>query len=232
MEKSKVIEKLFLNIVTVSYLLIPLSIGFLFFKNQGITKIPKSLLVYGFAFFLLLLFYSSVPTRLSKYYQSIYTFLEYFFFAYFFYFNINSRKFRRFIIFASSCFLVFQILYLATVKVRRLDSIPIGIETILLLIYIIYFFLEFAKKDATNYIYNHYCFWLAIGVLIYLGGSFFFYMLIDHLNKEEVITFGNLTFLAEFVKNVLFSAAAFIYIRSPLSNSQSQNKSVPYLDLI
>jgi len=82
------------------------------------------------------------------------------------------------------------------------------------------------------FIYNHYCFWLAVGILIYLGGSFFFYILIDHLTREQVNTFGNLTFLAEVLKNILFLAAIFIYARYPISKQDKNSSSVPYLDMI
>jgi len=116
-------------------------------------------------------------------------------------------------------------------KVNRLDTVPIGIETILVLVYIFFFFFEFSKKLDGSYIYNYYFFWVSVGVLIYLGGSFFFYILIDHLSKEQVETFGNMTFVAEIIKNILFTAAIYIYVRFP-SKREHKPPSVPYLDMI
>ena len=112
-----------------------------------------------------------------------------------------------------------------------MDSVPIGIETILIFIYIFCFFYESSKLTKDNYIYNQYCFWIAVGILIYLGGSFFFYILIDHLDKAEIDSFGNLTFLAEIIKNILFSAAILIYARQPKKTSKKP-PTVPYLDMI
>lgn len=232
MEKSKIIEKLFFNIVTYSYLLIP--IGFLVFSFRKYRKapVPLTLALYGVIFFVLLFFYYDIPTEYSKYYQSFYTFLEYAVFAFLFYWNIQSKKFRNFLIFASILFLVFQIIYLLTIKVRRLDSIPVGIETILLLTYIIYFFFDFSKHSTTSYIYNHYCFWLSLGILFYLGGSFFFYILIDHLDKDEINTFGNLTYMAEIGKNILFTTSIFFYARSPYTKQIKNREPIPFLDHI
>jgi hypothetical protein len=110
--------------------------------------------------------------------------------------------------------------------------VPIGIETILLLIYIIYFFYTFSKRLNSLYIYNHYVFWIAVGILIYLGGSFFFFILIEHLTKEQVDAFGNLTYLAEIIKNILFGLALFIYSRYPFEKPEKNNTSVPFLDMI
>jgi len=132
----------------------------------------------------------------------------------------------------SILFFVFQIVYVFTTEIKRLDSVPVGIETILILIYIFFFFFELSKNVNGLFIYNHYCFWLAVGILIYLGGSFFFYILIDHLSRDQVNTFGNLTYLTEVLKNILFVAAIFIYNRYPLGKTDKNSNSVPFLDMI
>lgn len=230
MEKSKVIEKLFYYIVTCSYLLLP--IGFFVSRNKKKDLVPLFLAIYGLIFFGLLLSYDTLPKEFRKPFQSFYTFLEYAFFAFFFWYNIKNQRFRKLIIILSVLFLLFQIVYFLKTMLIRLDSVPIGVETILLLVYILYFFYEFSQKLNDQYIYNHYCFWISIGVLIYLGGSFFFYILINHLNNDQVQTFGNMTFMAEMIKNILFTVSIFIYSRYPSENTKEKQKSIPYLDLI
>lgn len=230
MEKSKVIENLFFNIVAFSYLILP--IGFLFAKKENRRdSFPITIAVYGLLFFWLLFFYYDIPKDFKKYYQSAYTFLEYSLFAFIFWKNINSKKIKRFILVASFFFLLFQIIYVITTGKNRLDSVPIGIETILILIYILFFFNEFSKTLDGSYIYNHYCFWVSVGILIYLGGSFFFYILINQLSKEQIEAFGNLTYLAEIIKNILFTSAIFVYTRLILKTKQ-KSTSIPYLDMI
>lgn len=129
-------------------------------------------------------------------------------------------------------FIAFQVIYVLSGKVKRLDTIPVGIETILIVTYIIYFLFELSK-NLEGSLYNHYGFWISVGVLIYLGGSFFFYIMIDSLSGQEVETFGNLTYVAEILKNVLFGMAFFIYAKYPARKEPEKKiKSVPFLDMI
>lgn len=218
------------KIVTDSYLLLP--IVFFVCRNKMKDLIPVFLALYGLLFFGLLLSYDLFPKELKKLYQAFYTYLEYSFFGFFLWHNIKNKKIRNLILILSVLFLLFQIVYFFKTKLIRLDSIPIGIETILILLYILYFFYEFSQKLNGQYIYNHYCFWISIGVLIYLGGSFFFYILINYLNHKQVETFGDLTYLAEIIKNILFTLAIFIYSRYPFENSKEKMKSIPNLDMV
>lgn len=230
MVKIQVIEKLFLNIVYFSYLILPLS--FLIFKSKRGDIIPVTIAAYGIVFFCLLQLYQFLPKETKSFYQGFYTFFEYSVLSFFFWKNINSKKVKHFIFITSILFLVFQIIYVSIIKVKRLDSIPIGIETILLLIYILYFFYQFSKDLGTSYIYNHYAFWIAVGILIYLGGSFFFFILIDYLNTDEVEVFGNMTFVAEIIKNILFATGIYIYSKYPFKNKPEKQESIPFLDHI
>ncbi len=230
MDKIQIIEKLFSYIVTCSYLLIP--IGFFFLKGRKKEAIPICIAIYGVLCFLLLIYFDQfLPIPFRRYYFAFYTTFEYSVFAFIFWQNITSKKLRQLLIFFSLLFLVFQVVYLFTTKTITLDSVPIGIETILILIYIFFFFYEFSKKPNGSFIYSHYGFWIAVGVLVYLGGSFFFYILFNHLNEEEINTFGKVTYLAEIIKNVLFMTALFVYAKQPVKN-KNESASVPYLDMI
>ncbi len=233
MDKIQIIEKLFFYIeetVAPSYLLIPLIALLTWKKTKG--KITTVLAIYGVLFCTLTFIYNDIPKDLKKYYQALYTFLEYFFFVFIFWSNIENKKAKKTIFLLSVVFFLFQCIYTLKTKLVRLDSIPIGIETILILSYIFYFFYESAKKTTTSYIYNHYCFWLSVGILIYLGGSFFFYILINYLNQSQINTFGNLIYLTEIFKNILFSVAIFVYARYPLEKIKKRVAAVPYLDMI
>ncbi len=112
-----------------------------------------------------------------------------------------------------------------------MDSVPVGIETILILIFIFFFFYEHFNDTKTEYIYHNYCFWVSVGILIYLGGSFFFYILANDLGKAERSNYWYLTWIAEIIKNILFSIALIMYARKPNSKT-SQQPTVPYLDMI
>lgn len=231
MEKSKIIEKLFLYIVISSYLLIAL-FYLIINKKRSLGSIIVA--VYGLLFFLILLLQDqgNLPKHLKFYIQTFYTTLEYCAFALIFWYNLETKKFKKFILVLSVLFLLFQTYYLLTQDLKLLDSIPIGIETILVFVYIAFFFYEFSKKLTGEYIYNHYCFWLAVGVLLYLGGSFFFYILINHLSIEQIKAFGYLTYVVEILKNILFIVALFVYEKNPVNLNRSKPLNIPNLDMI
>jgi hypothetical protein len=129
-------------------------------------------------------------------------------------------------------FIIFQIAYVTSTAHKRLDSIPIGIETILLFLYIFYFFYEFSKQIKDTFIYNHYTFWIAVGILIYLGGSFFFFILVNELDKNQRDNFGILTYIAEIIKNLLFAFSIFIYKKFSTNKIHNLHKNIPNLDMI
>ena len=125
-------------------------------------------------------------------------------------------------------FVIFQTIYL-TFTDKEFDSVSIGIETILVFIFIFLFFYEYFIKVHSDYIYNHYCFWLAIGIMIYLSGSFFIYLLANHISAEQIHNFWYLSYIAESVKNILFTAGIFVYAHQ-ISKLKIPNKNIPYLD--
>jgi len=129
-------------------------------------------------------------------------------------------------------FLIFQANYILTQSLKFLDSTSIAIETILVFIYISFYFYEFLKKETGEYIYDHYCFWLSIGILIYLGGSLFFFILINHLSKEQRTTFGYLTYTTEIIKNILFIVALFVYQKNQIHSVKKKSVQIPKLDII
>ena len=219
----------------------------LLFINRIKKKDAIAIAVYGILFFSLLTFWdyweTSIPRSLKKLYQSSYTLLEYSFFAFFLLSNIKPQKilsirfgkstkvfsFRSIIYVLSFLFIAFQIFYFFYAKSRRLDTFPVGIETILLFIYIFYFFYQYFKNTQNQYIYNEPCFWVSVGIMIYMGGSFFFNILGEDISKAEIEKYWFLTYIAETLKNILFVVALFMFKRKPVENSTP--KSIPYLDL-
>jgi len=219
-----------LKIVTYSYLLLPLC--FILINGKFKHRILALLVLYGTLFFGVLFIFQSLPQNfLNNYFLGFYTLLEYSFFAYFFWFSIQSKRFRKIIIIISILFFLYQFYYITSANFTKLDSISIGIETILVFIYIFYFFYEFSKNTKDVFIYNHYGFWLAVGIMIYLGGSFFFYILINSLTESEIDKFSNMTYVAEITKNLLFAFSIFIYKKHPVNKPQNHSKNIPNLDM-
>lgn len=129
----------------------------------------------------------------------------------------------------SFLFLIFQVFYFFYASFLKIDAVPIGIETILMFIYILFFFYEYFKAVEDKYIYNEPSFWCVIGILVYLGSSFFINILANHLSDQEVAKYSSLTNIAEIIKNILFAVAMIMYARQP--KEAPHEKSIPYLDM-
>ena len=228
--KSKFIENLFYYIVAFSYLLFPISFFIVAKKNNN--TFPKVIAIYGIICFCFLFFYDYIPKNLKQSLQTAYTFFEYSVFTFFFLSNVRSKKAKSIITIISILFFAFQLFYLLTTKTKGLDSVPIGIETIIMLFYIIYFFYQFSKDLSTAYIYNHSGFWISVGILIYLGGSFFFFILFPHLTRAQKESFGDMTYVAEIIKNLLFVLAIFVQTHYPFEKAKRKEEPIPYLDMI
>lgn len=228
MDKIQIIEKLFTYILIYSYLLPPLF--FFLFKKKSISKESVVIALYGLIFFLLLHGFDIVPFKYKQFYNTTYTFLEYSFFSAFMYFHIKSKGFKKIILIASVIFVAFQIIFLNSTSFVRLDSIPIGIETIFLSVFIIYFFYEQFKNQKNQFIYNHPAFWLSIGILIYLGGSFFYNILIMDLTPQQIKLYEPLTFIGDILKNVLFTVGVVLLLKQATQKNYRDSK-IPFLDL-
>ena len=189
--------------------------------------------IYGIVFWLLLFFYPEIPKELRKVaYQPIYTSLEYLFFTALFYNNIQNIKYKKVIIILSALFFVFQVVYILAIEKSRVDSISIGVESILVFIYISLFFLENLNNAKGEHIYSNHCFWISVGLLFYLGGSFFINILASSFSDEEFTKYFYLNYIADTIKTLLF-AVAFIFLTKNSSSKLSQKSSkVPYLDMI
>ena len=226
--KSKVIEKLFIYIVTYSYLILPL----IYLLSKSRRKESQLIGLYGVIFFLLLYFYFDIPKDFNQLYNSLFTFLEYTFFGSFLYLNLESKKFKKIILFCSAGFYVFPLIHYFAVYHSRIDAIPIGIESILIFIYICLFFSERMKASRQEFIYNHPIFWISVGILVYLGGSFFINIMANTLPYEELQKYWYFNYVADTVKTCFFAIALIFYSRVSKEKEHNKQGSVPFLDMI
>jgi hypothetical protein len=130
----------------------------------------------------------------------------------------------------SILFIAFQFFHYFTIRLDVIDSLPIGVETILLFTYIIFYFYEQFKQPNPDYIYRNETFWIAFAIMIYLGGSFFFNILANYINPRMVLNYWFLTFIGDIVKNIIFLIALYA-IKSTNKNKPHQKKSIPHLDM-
>lgn len=143
------------------------------------------------------------------------TLFEYATFTYFIYLQLKNKSFKKFVVFISLAFLLFITVYYLTVKFKTIDSIPIGIETILILIFSFYFLYEELQDTTTLFIYYKPVFWVIFGITIYLAGSFFIYIYSESLSSHEGRKYWYITNIFAIIKNIFFSIAILIHAKAP-----------------
>ena len=170
------------------------------------------------------------PFKLTHYLVSLNTLAEFLLFIWILYININNKIIRRLILLLAPLYFIFSIFYMLTVEIKTIDTIPIGIETIIILTFSFYFLYERMNEPTTDLIYNDYRFWIVLGMVIYLAGSFFIYIFSDQVNRELFNKYLSITLIFYAIKNILFTLGIWIYAqKAPLQIKKKEN--LPYLDI-
>ncbi len=198
-------------------------------KNKAIYVIPiyciVNLIVAGVAE---LRFLSGVKVLFS-----LFTLFEFILFSAFIYLEIRSQVFKKIIVGAGVFFALFLLIYNKTITERSIDSIPIGIEAILILIFCFYYLYEQLNRVQTTFIHKKYTFWIVFGMMLYLAGSVFIYIFANQVDKKTLDSFWFLTNVFYIIKNILFAVGLFTYLKQSKTNKDQNPQSAelrPYLN--
>ena len=232
MIQTQKIENLSDYIATYSPFL-PIILFFLFYQ---VTKKQKSLWpIIVFAILTIANFFLEdyIPKKIvyRKIFLGFTTFYEYALFTIFLWNNIKNRLFKNVIVVLSISFVCFLIFYYTSARFKRLDSVPIGIECILILIYSFYFFYEKINNPDVLFIYNDYKFWITTGIMIYLSGSFFIYIFANQVPKNELNLYWSFSFIFMGIMNILFSIGILILGLQPKKHHPKPKANHHYLDI-
>jgi hypothetical protein len=156
-----------------------------------------------------------------------YTIVEYSVFAYFFSLVINNKIFQKVILLFSVIFLAVVILNYNAGKNQRIDSFPIGVETIIVLIYSFYYLYEQMNIVDETFIYERFHFWMVIGIMIFLSGSFFVYIFANQVDYQILLDYWFLTYLFYVIKNAFVIIGIYLYAKE--KKLKGVNKFRPYL---
>ncbi len=216
--------KLFLYIVTLIPLL-PL-LFFLLFKRKSEEKA-----VWVIFFYIL---YCAINEFISFYLQSInsysilylfsiFTIVELTFISFYFYLLIKDKLLtRKAIIFSWIGFIIYGIANIIYSKeMEAWDSIPMGIESLIILILSSYYLFIKIKRTNNLSFYTNFHFWVAVTFLLYFSGTFFLNIMAESMRRNpeyQMLYFGiNIGF--NILKNVLLAVAMTMklkIIKSPL----------------
>lgn len=224
---TKTIENLFWylhhfsNIVTLLF--------FIFFIKR--TKKEKGLVAISIYCLIDLLINSStffLHRKTLFYVGAFFTFVEYSIFTFFLWLNIENRRFKKFVVISSIIFVLSATVYNIRTNFLNIDSVPIGIETILILIFSFYYLYEQMNDTETLFIYTRYQFWIIIGFMIYLAGSFFVYIYASQIDPDLLKQYWFLTNIFYVFMNSFFVIG--ILVSRKKSNVPKSILHKPYLN--
>jgi hypothetical protein len=202
---AKTIENLFQYLHLTSNVAVLLF--FLLIKNGIKEKGLIAIAIYCLSDFLINYFSFILPVLPKNsllYIGAFFTFFEYSTFTFFLWCNIKNEKFKRFILITSVTFLLGATFYNIKTNFLYMDSVPIGIETILILIFSFYYLYEQMNDTETLFIYTKYQFWVVIGFMIYLAGSFFVFIYASQVGHDFIKKYWFLTNVFYVLMNSLF----------------------------
>jgi hypothetical protein len=142
---------------------------------------------------------------------STFTGVEYGLFAWIFFCFIKNKGARKALIMCSIAFYLFWIIYRIYGTYKVLDSIPIGVETIIILIFTFWYFFEQMDNVEEGFIYYKPNFWVVAGVMIYLAGSFFCYILANQVDSKTRNVYWMFTNMFATIKCTFFLVGILIF---------------------
>lgn len=202
--------------------LVPISF-FIFYWKSSFFKIGLRIL-FSYAAFIFLINLILYWNQGNKLLYALSTVVESIAFISFLYLQIKNKRLKRALLTIGSIVVLFDVIFpFLQYEIKLIDSIQIGIETIVVLVFSFYYLYEKANDTTTLYIYSSYTFWIVIGMVIYLSGSFFIYLFADSLSMEEVSKYWFVTNILSILKNIFFTIGIVV-------NSKPLKK-MPWSDL-
>jgi hypothetical protein len=224
---TKTVEDFFVYLVLFADFLF-ISLYFFFHKYTRANKNLTIILLYCVVNIVInaVLEFASINNPLLLY--SFFTLSEFFLFSTFIMMSIINTSMKRVIVVTQILFSIFIVVYATYAKPRSIDSIPVGIETILILIFSFYYLYEQMSNVENQFIYNKYQFWIISGIMVYLAGSFFIYLFANQVDNKTLHQFWFLTNVFYILKNILFAIGILIYVKQQ-KNPAPENFQ-PYLN--
>jgi hypothetical protein len=157
-----------------------------------------------------------------------FTIVEYLVFSTYLWSILKNRAFKYILITISVLFTFYCLFYILQNTFKGFDSIQTSIEAIVIITFCIIYLFEEMNQPQVTFIYSSYHFWVVIGILIYLAGTFFFFVYASNLSNDELDSFSIINHISNILKNILFSIAFVIYAKVP--KIQNQREYQPFLN--
>lgn len=142
----------------------------------------------------------------------MYNVFEYSILSYFFSLYINNKIIRKGLLYSIVPFILFCGFDFFSSNKPELPFLPLSVEYVTLLTFLLYFFFEVMKNTKIEPIYQKAIFWISTAFILNFSGNFFLFLYSKNSFNDEIfqkhytIIYGTITLL----KNVLLCISSFI----------------------
>jgi len=152
---------------------------------------------------------------------SIYTAVEFSTFCLFYFYSVSEGLMKKAVLPIGGLFLVFAgIDFFLVNQMTAIDSMAIGVESILIILMCIYYLIVQIKGSSNLFVYSTSNFWIVITFLIFFSGTFFLYIMLESQFEDKsyrtLYTFINSIFYI--LRYILFSVAMVMKSSQPAKN--------------
>ncbi len=143
----------------------------------------------------------------------LFTVIEFSTFCLFFYFTFENRLTKRIVF---SLIPLFFIITVSSFIYKRenpnnLDNITLTFQAIIFMALCLSFLFSQIKSPTSFFIYTTFEFWVVTGILIYLSGTFFIYLLSASLTREEINDFWFINTIFNIQRNIFITLGFYFY---------------------
>jgi hypothetical protein len=165
---------------------------------------------------LLILRQEEIATNDVRLYLQFFTLFEYLAFATVLYLILKNKLAKNILILISFGFTIFCVYGIWNKEqFKSLDSLQISIESIIIVVFCLYFLAEQIIYPEIEFIYNSYKFWLAAALLIYLSGAFFVFTFAEDIKvRDERDNFWKLIYVCNIIRDLLFIIAIWKAVKA------------------
>lgn len=226
-------------IIDIYLQLLPVLVFFFFWKKSKSETGIKLIVAYSSTIFLInlsMLNWEKIPILYDSY-----TLIEFLLFGGFLFSQLKSKRSKAILVLISCLFTIFYFGFIIYTKVAldksyataatvKIDSIPIGIEAIFILAFSFFYLYECTKDTTTLFIYNTYQFWVVLGIVLYLAGTFFIYIFTDSMNAADLKKYWVITNVFSILRSVFFTIAIIYHSKPKKNNTLFTDFEMSYLN--
>jgi len=222
-----------INITYISYIL-TIIVFLLFVNNNRNTRAIIIIAYTSYSFINDVIIEKKLLTGIvtdSSLLMSIFTIVEFLFLFIYLSLILVHKRIKIFLYACSLFFFVVAFLNIYENLIQNspsLDTIPIAVSSIILIIGSLVYFFETIQTPEVSFIYSKPSFWVVVGIMIYFSGTFFLFLQYENLSDTDKKTFWIINMFCLILKNIFFSIS---FILKP-ENQQISNVDDYYLNKI